>query len=222
MNIVVFLLLLSISIGSIYIVHKYFGKNEFYLLAVMYSVIAFLMSFKIITIFGINVNCSIIFEAGIFTILYYFVNRYNVDETKRYFATVIISTLVCELFLVTTSFMIPSIYDKMSVLYNDFVVHNSAILLFYPISLTITLMLLNYAFKELKKVNEKKIIKMIATLIGIMFIDSLLFIYFSYAFIIRFDISLAITLDNYLARMFIIIIFILLAKRLLRVKKVKE
>ena len=43
---VLFLLFIVICIGLIYIVHKYFGKYEFYFLGIVYTVISFLMSFK--------------------------------------------------------------------------------------------------------------------------------------------------------------------------------
>lgn len=222
MNIVVFILLMIICIGSVYIVHKYFGKSEFYLLAVIYSIMSFLMSFKMINIFGININCSIIFESGILTILYYFINRYSANEVKKYFITIVVSTVVCELFLITTSFIVPSIYDKMSTFYEDLITTSTAIFVFYPISLIISLVLSGYAFKEIKSIKENKLVKMILILIGIMFIDTLLFIYFSYAFIIRFDTSLIITLDNYIIRVLVMVTFILITSRLLRVKKVKE
>ena len=222
MNIVVFILLMIICIGSVYIVHKYFGKSEFYLLAVIYSIMSFLMSFKMINIFGININCSIIFESGILTILYYFINRYSANEVKKYFITIVVSTVVCELFLITTSFIVPSIYDKMSTFYEDLITTSTAIFVFYPISLIISLVLSGYAFKEIKSIKENKLVKMIIILIGIMFIDTLLFIYFSYAFIIRFDTSLIITLDNYIIRVLVMVTFILITSRLLRVKKVKE
>lgn len=78
----VFLLLVGICIGFIYIVHKYFSKSEFYLLGIIYTIISFLMSFKLINIFGMDVNPSIIFTSGIFMIIYYFINRYDVKEYK--------------------------------------------------------------------------------------------------------------------------------------------
>ena len=52
MSIFVFLLLMVICLGFIYLVHRYLGKNEFYLLAIIYAVISFVMSFKIIYVFG--------------------------------------------------------------------------------------------------------------------------------------------------------------------------
>ena len=54
----VFLLLVGICIGFIYIVHKYFSKSEFYLLGIIYTIISFLMSFKLINIFKYVKNIS--------------------------------------------------------------------------------------------------------------------------------------------------------------------
>ena len=55
-----------------------------------------------------------------------------------------------------------------------------------------------------------------------MFIDTFIFIYFSYAILIRFDISLVFSLDNYLVKTMIMILFILISSRIFKVKKVKE
>ena len=51
---VLFLLFIVICIGLIYIVHKYFGKYEFYFLGVIYTVISFLMSFLYLSIFTLT------------------------------------------------------------------------------------------------------------------------------------------------------------------------
>ena len=53
MSAIVFLLLIAISIGLIYLIHRYFGKSQFYLIAVIYSILSFLMSFKLIKVFGV-------------------------------------------------------------------------------------------------------------------------------------------------------------------------
>ncbi len=62
MSIVIFLLLICICLGLIYIVHRYFDKHEFYILAIIYSVLSFIMSFKLVNIFGIDINLGIIFS----------------------------------------------------------------------------------------------------------------------------------------------------------------
>ena len=41
LDIIIFLLLTAICIGSIYLVHKYFGKQEFYILAIIYSILSY-------------------------------------------------------------------------------------------------------------------------------------------------------------------------------------
>lgn len=222
MDVFIFLLLIVICIGSIYIVHKYFGKNEFYLLAIIFSILSFLLSFKIVHIFGININNNIIFEAGIVSILYYFVNRYNESETKKYNMSILISTIVCGLFLLFTSLMIPSIYDEMSEFYADIFISNIVIFIFYPLSLFVLLILSGYSFKELKGNVKNKNIKLLLTLLGIVFIDTLLFVYFSYAFIIRYDKAIFISIDNYVIRTLLVILYIFSINMILKVKKVKE
>lgn len=221
MNIGVFLLLMAICLGLVYLVHKYFGKKEYYILGIIYSIISFILSFKIINIFGMDINANVIFSSGLLLILYYFVNRYNEKESRRFIFSMISITLVCTILLVCTSIMVPSLYDSASAYYENIVFDNLAILILYPISMAITMFLSEYCFKELKKEENKKDIKTILTLFGIVFIDTALFIYFSYAFIIRFNTSLVIAIDNYIVKTIIMIIYVLIINRLFMVRKVK-
>ena len=221
MGVCVFLLLMAICLGLVYVVHKYFGKEEFYLLGIIYSIVSFIMSFKIVEILGVNINANIIFSSGLLLILYYFVNRYNEKESRKFIFTTVICSLICMSFFMITAFMMPSIYDKMSVFYQSLLLDNLAIVILYPISLCATMFLSEYCFKELKKENTKKDIKTILTIFGIMFIDVAIFIYFSYAFIIRYDTAIEIAIDNYLVKVGIMIIYTLIVNKLFMVRKVK-
>ena len=221
MNGLIFLLLFIICIGLIYIVHRYFGKHEFYLLGTIYSIIAFMMSFKIITIFGLNINMSIIFNSGILTILYYFVNRFGNKDGKKFIMTIMISTISCVLLVLLGSIMLPSMYDDNIGLLKDLVFDNLAILIIYPVSLLISLLLSSYTFRELKEVEKNKIIKTIFILIGIVFVDVFVFIYFSYAIIIKFDDSLLIAIDNYFIKTILMIAMYFLIDKIIKMKKVK-
>ena len=107
------------------------------------------------------------------------------------------------------------------IFYQNIVFDNLPIFVLYPISLTITMFLSEYCFRELKKEEKKELLKTILTIFGIIFIDSCIFIYFSYAFIIKFDTSLVIALDNYLVKVGIMIIYILIVNKLFMVRKVK-
>lgn len=220
MSVIIFLLLLSICMGVIYLVHKYFGKAEFYLLDVVFSILSFMMSFKLFSIFGININASIIFSSSLLCILYYFVNRYD-NESRKFIYVSLISTFMCISLFLLSCFMVPSIYDKVSGLYQYLAFENLAMLILYPLSLVITLFLGEYCFKELKKEKNHKLMKTILTMVGIVFIDQAIFVYFSYAFIIRFDSAIRILVDNYLVKTMIMIIYILALNKLFNVKKVK-
>ena len=185
MNGLIFLLLFIICTGLIYIVHRYFGKHEFYLLAVIYSIISFILYFKIINIFGLSINMSIIFSSGLLMTLYYFINRYNYNEVKKYIIVIMISTICFEVILLLGAIMLPSIYDENIVLLKELIFSNFPIMIIYPVGLLITLLLSSYSFKQLKEVKNNKIFKNILALIGIIFIDVFVFIYFSYIFFVN-------------------------------------
>lgn len=221
MGIVVFLLLMIICIGLVYVVHKYFGKEEFYLLTVIYSIVSFLMSFKLVNVFGIDINGSVIFSSGLLVILYYFINRYSDKEYKRFITVVGVSTLMCIFLLLLVAFMIPSIYDWASSSYQNMVFDNLPIIILYPIANFVTLFLSSYCFKELKKEDKNELCKTLLTLVGIMFIDTFVLIYFTYAFLVKFDTSIIIALDNYLIKTIIMVIYILIVNKLFMIRKVK-
>lgn len=216
-----FLLLIAICLGLIYLVHRYFGKEQFYIIDIIYSVVSFIMSFKIVEIFGVNVNANIIFNSGLFLMLYYFVNRYNEKESRKFIITNLICCLMCVLFLIVTAFMMPSVYDKMSIFYQRLLFDNIPLLVLYPISLTVSMFLGEYCFKELKKEDKNRTIKTILTIFGIVFVDVIVFVYFSYAFIIRFDTAIKIAIDNYLVKICIMVVSILIMNKLFMVRKVK-
>ena len=221
LEIIVFLLLMAICLGLVYLVHKYFGKEQFYLLGIIYAVVSFMLSFKLINILGVNINANVIFSSGLLLILYYFVNRYNDKESRKFIFTILASSLICMCLFMITAFMIPSIYDKMSIFYQELVLNNLAIVILYPISLGVTLFLSEYCFREVKKEEEKVMLKTIFTILGIIFIDTAVFVYFSYAFILRFDTAIEIAIDNYLVKVVIAIIYTLIVNKLFMVRKVK-
>lgn len=221
MSIVIFLLLICICLGLIYIVHRYFDKHEFYILAIIYSVLSFIMSFKLVNIFGIDINLGIIFSSGLLVILYYFVNRYGKGEDKKLITTIGVSTILLGIILLLNTFIVPSLGDKNSIIYQELILNNLPILILYPISLIGTLLFSSYTFSELKKENGKRLIKTILTVVGILFADVFVFIYFSYAFIIRFDTSMMITLSNYLVKSIVTVIYLLVVNKMFEVKKVK-
>lgn len=179
------------------------------------------MSFKLINIFGLNINPSIIFSSGLLAILYYFIKRYDVKEYKKFSMLVLITNVVLYMFLLSNAFMIPSIYDKTSSLYQSLVLDNLVMFITYPIAMIVTLYLGGYCFKTLKEEKEKKNIKIIATIVGLMFIDTFIFIYFSYAFLIRFDKAIIIAIENYFIKSIIMIIYVFIINKILSVKKVK-
>ena len=218
----IFIILMFICFGLFYMVHRYFGKHEFYLLTIVYSILGFVLSFKLVNIFGLNINLGIIFTSGILFLLYYFINRFGDREPRKYIITVMVSTLFTELIMIVNALMVPSIYDKGLGLLQNMFFDNYIIFILYPVVLFGILLLSNYSFNELKFEEKDRIIKTILTIAGIVFIEMALFMYFSYAVILRFNISLMIALDNYFINTNIMILYYLCGNRIMKMKKVKS
>lgn len=221
MNIVIFLLLIIIIMGLIYIVHRYFGKHELYLLDIIYCILSFLLSFKLINIFGININLGIIFNCGVIMIIYYFVNRFSKNDLRKIIITSIISILSCIILLVMISLMEGSLYDENIILLKDLLFDNWLMSILYPIGLIITLLLSSYGFNELKRVEKRKKIKTIMVLIGVTFVDVFLVTYFAYVTKVKYSVSLLISIDNYFVKAIILILMYLVLDRIMKIKKVK-
>ena len=222
MNGAIFLLLFIICIWLIYIGHRYFSKHELYILSIVYSIVTFIMSFKMVKILGLNINMGIIFNTGIIGIMYYFVNKFNDGESKKYIVTIMISIISFIAIMLLSSIMIPSIYDENMVLFKKLLYDNYAILIFYPVGLLGTLLFTNYSFKRLKKVDGNKKIITFISMIGITFISVFVGIYFSYGIINGFRNSHFIAIDNYFIMTIMLFCMYLLVNKIIKIKKVNS
>lgn len=218
----VFIIFMFVCVGVIYLVHRYLGKSEAYLLAICYSLIGFITSFKVVTLFGIHINLSIVFVSAMIVLLYYFNRKYEYDDAKNVMFVMIFSTLLSLVLLMVNVFLMPSINDKMGVVYQSLVFDNLAILILYPISLSVALVLANYCFNVIIVEKNKNIVSIILTLIGIVFIYVFLFVYFSYAIIIRFDTAMGIAISSFLVMCLIITLYFLIMDKLFMIRKVKR
>lgn len=221
MSILVFILLFIIMIGLIYLVHRYLSKSELYLLALIYGIISFIMSFKMINIFGIYVNGSIIFNTGLIMILYYFINKYNEKEIKRLIISIILSICFIDVLVLINGLIEPSLYNNNYAYFRDMVVNNYMIFILYPIFTFISLFLYTYLFKEIKKIKEDKDLKILLPILGLTFIDIFIFVFLTNIIKFRFGISFMIALGNYIVKSFIMIGSIFLIDRIVKIKKVK-
>lgn len=218
----VFIVLILICMGLIYLVHRYYGKEQFYLLMVIYAIASFMMSFRVTRVFGLDINMGLIFGSGLLGILYYFINKYDKKEIKNLLVILMISILGIELFLTINSLMLPSVYDSASFDYQNIVFNNLPMMILYPVATLITFILSSYCFVELKKEKKNRLQKNLVTMIGIVFIDTFIFIYFSYAFIINFEEAIYIALGNYFVKMLWCLLVIIITDKIIGVKKVKE
>ena len=221
MNVFVFILLFIIMLGLIYLVHRYLGKSELYLLALIYSILSFIMSFKMIDIFGIYINGSVIFSTGLIIILYYFINRYNKKEIKRLINSIILSICFADIIILINGLIEPSLYNNNFAYFRDMLVNNYMIFILYPISTYITLRLSSYVFNSIKGDSERDMVYIILLMLGIIFVDVFIFIYFSYGITLGFIPAFMIAFGNYIIKTIMVIGSIYIIDMIIKTKKVK-
>lgn len=217
----VFILLFIIMLGLIYLVHRYLGKSELYLLALIYSILSFIMSFKMIDIFGIYINGSVIFSTGLIIILYYFINRYNKKEIKRLINSIILSICFADIIILINGLIEPSLYNNNFAYFRDMLVNNYMIFILYPISTYITLRLSSYVFNSIKGDSERDMVYIILLMLGIIFVDVFIFIYFSYGITLGFIPAFMIAFGNYIIKTIMVIGSIYIIDMIIKTKKVK-
>lgn len=83
-SIIIVLLLILVSLLLIYSMYKIYDKRGLYFSLVIMNIMSFILSFKIIKIFSLNINLGLIPMISIFTIIYIIINKYSIKDKKKH------------------------------------------------------------------------------------------------------------------------------------------
>ena len=81
-SIIIVLLLILVSLLLIYSMYKIYDKRGLYFSLVIMNIMSFILSFKIIKIFSLNINLGLIPMISIFTIIYIIITKYSIKDKK--------------------------------------------------------------------------------------------------------------------------------------------
>ena len=79
-SIIIVLLLILVSLLLIYSMYKIYDKRGLYFSLVIMNIMSFILSFKIIKIFSLNINLGLIPMISIFTIIYIIITKYSIKK----------------------------------------------------------------------------------------------------------------------------------------------
>ena len=222
MNEIILVVILIISLMSIYCLYKIFDKMGLYYSLIIFIEIAIITSFKIMKIFNFNLNFNILFLTCIMTIIYIILAKYNVKELNNIIKVSCITTVFSALIVLLLGYYIPSINSTIAINIKSTFIYNYKVLIFLPITLLGGIIATTKLYQFISKLQDNIYINIVLTYIITGLIYTVAFQILGYLNIIKIYNSIYIGLTSYLFGLIITAIQLIIINLILKKKKVQE
>ena len=206
---IIALILVMLTLLTIFCLYKMLDKRGLYFSLIMIDLIAFVLSFKISYIFKMNINIGIIPLISSFTILYIFLKKYNIKETKNLLIITLSSNIIAALLLAIMNFFIPAITETISINMKGTFEYNYKILILYPIIVLLSQLAASKLYTLLNQIQNNISISIALTYIITGLIYTVVLYAISYINILEIKYSLFLGISTYIFGLAITIINII-------------
>lgn len=221
MNIMLFILMIILAMFFVFISLSLFEKEGLKYVYIIYNIVSFITSFKILELASININASII-TSSLFYLLTYII---SIKSSEEEYKKIIKQTLCINIFLAISIFIaslyIGTVNGNSAINMKYLYLYNYKILISYPILTLVNQLAIFIIYNNIKEVTKSEIKNISLSCLTTLMLDSILFNTFSYIFKLDFAEIIALILSNYLIKVLITLIYIFITKLLLNNKKVK-
>ena len=221
MSEIIFLIITIISMITIPLAYNYLDKKGLYLMLIIMTIVSYLLSFKVLNIWGLSVNANVITTISILEIVYLLIEK----ETKKNHYNYLFLTIFCLIStafaILTTSSYIPSINDTLSTNMKGLFIDNYQILILFPLLLIITEIISPQIYLTLNQIYQNKIISINLIYMVLGLLNSLIFSFIAYASDPSFLSKLNIALATYFIGLIISILYTPIFNYLTSKKKVR-
>lgn len=221
MNLLIFILLIVLSIFFMYISLYMLDKKNYRYIYLIYSILGYLMSFKIIKLASINLNANIVIETLFLTLTYLIIEKTTKEEFIKIVKNIFKYNLLVGILLLFGSLYIPVVTDVVSINIKYMIIDNYKILLIYPILLTILQLLTYLVYNSIKELKLNIQNNIIISSLTILMVDSVIFNLFAYLFKIKLSNIILLILSNYLIKILLTTIYSYIISKQIDNKKVK-
>ena len=222
MSEIITLLIITLTMLTIFCLYKFLDKRGLYFAIVIFNIISFILAFKISIILKLNVNTSIITLIETLSILYIFIIKYDDKELKNIMKITFISNVMTALLITTMNYFIPAITETISINMQGTFEYNYKILIVYPIIILITQYIITKFYNLISKIQQSIPISIILTYVMTALNYTIIFNIIIYINILEIKNSIFIGISTYILGIFITIINIIYIKELTKDKKVKK
>jgi len=221
MDVMLIILMIILGIFFILISGYLFNKNSIIYIYIIYNIISFLLSFKIIEVIQININANIAISSLFTSLTYLIIEKTNIKEYKELLKQIFIINIIISIILAISSLYIGSINDINYINMKNIFIGNYQILISYPIITLINQLIVLLVYNSISDITKNINAKIILTNLNVLMFETLLFSTFSYIFNIKFINLLLIIISNYLIKIIISLLYTPFISYIIKLKKVK-
>lgn len=218
---IIVIILILLTMLTIFCLYKMLDKRGLYFSLIITNLIAFVLSFKITTVFKMNINIGIVPLIASLSIIYIFITKYGYKETKNLIKITLYSNVTTSLLITTMNYFIPAITETISINMEGTFAYNYKILIVYPIIITISQIIVINLYKIIKQIIDNISICIILTYIITGLFYTVIFCIFAYLKTIDIKYSIYIGISSFIIGLAITIINTSLVSYLTN-KKVKR
>lgn len=222
MNILIYLLILLISLTTIYIYNRKQDKLGLAITFILMNIISFILSFKYITISTLNINSSSITYIAMISVLYLYLEKTNIKETKKIINLNTIINIVTVSLILLMSLYTQSLDDTIGINMKNVFIDNFRILIAYPISTCISMYLIIPMYNKIKTIYDNMFITTTTTFLLIGLIDNIIFTLISYLLVFDIKTTITMILSTYMLKIILTVIYSIFLILIQKKKKVRK
>ena len=187
---IILLILVALTLLTIFCLYKMLDKRGLYFSLVILNLITFVLTFKITYVFKMNINIGIIPFIATLTVLYIFITKYGYKENKNLLKISLYSNISAGLLLAIMNYFIPAIEETISINMQGTFEYNYKILIIYPFIMLLSQLITIKLYELVGKIQNNIPISITLTYIITGLLYTVIFYALSYIKIMELKFSL--------------------------------
>ena len=219
-----FILIMIFLINTllIYFLYKTLEKRGLYFAVVILSILSFIMSFKITSVFKMNINLGIVPLVSLLSIYYIYLIKYSKKDIKQMIIISLVTNIITALLITTLNYYIPAITETISINIEGTFKYHYKILIIYPLIILFSEYLIIKFYTFITELQNNIIISVILSYIITGLIYTVIFSVLGYINIFDFKSSIFLGITTYIIGLLITLISALFINYIMGSKKVRK
>ena len=222
MNILICFCILIIFVLLIYTLEKTLDKLGLLIAVIVTNTMAFILSFKYMTISNLTININSVAYISMLSTLYLYHEKTNKKETNKLINEIFILNIILALLLPIGSLYIQNVNDTVGINMKNVFIDNYRILIAYPITSILSSYGMIYIYTKVKNLYDNMFISTSVSFLLIGLIELIIFTLISYLSILKAKTIIEIILSTYMLRILLTVIYSFYLTLILNKKKVKK